>query len=235
MKKTAVVLFVWQCFPARLNNSHTLRGAVLRFARTGYRVSREFLEKASEEVRPIHASGFFYVGLGYISYYLVFDYYDPLGYYDAIMRDQKLLEEEALRLQASMQELIDKEEVIVNGVRVRPKVVLVDFGFHGSKKYPFIVFGVRFKAPIWVGRNVYENRYDREEIEYDYEAYWIFPPGSRILEVDMGTGNEDWEVVGRNILAIYGRRGGVTGGYEKIVFSIGEELVYDRVRADAST
>ena len=55
------------------------------------------------------------------------------------------------------------------------------------------------------------------------------PSSSRILEVDMGTGNEDWEVVGRNILAIYGRRGGVTGGYEKIVFSIGEELVYDHI------
>ena len=45
----------------------------------------------------------------------------------------------------------------------------------------------------------------------------------------MGTGSEDWEVVGKNILAIYGRRGGVTGGYEKIVFSIGEELIYNRI------
>jgi hypothetical protein len=180
--------------------------------------SKEFLREASEAVQPIHGQGFFYVGYGYIAYYIVFDYSDPLGYYEAVVRDERLYEEETTKLLYSMQELIDQEEVVVNGERVRPKVVGVDIGFRGRSTRVFIVFAVRFQAPVRSGVNVYENRYEPEEIEYNYEAYWIFPPGARILEVDMGPGNESWDVVGGSLLAIYGFRGGRTGGYERIVF-----------------
>ncbi len=183
-------------------------------------VREEFLEEASEAVQPVHGQGFFYVGYGYIAYYIVFDYIDPLGYYDTVLRDDRLFEEEVSRLYYGMQELVDKEEVVVNGERVRPKVAMVDIGFRGRRDRVFIVFALRFNAPTRPGRNVYENRYDRERIEYNYEAYWIFPPGSRILEVDMGTGSEDWDIVGGSVLAIYGRRGGETGGYERIVFTL---------------
>ncbi len=185
------------------------------------RVLREdFLREASEAVTPVHAQGFFYVGYRYIAYYIVFDYIDPMGYYDAVLRDEKLYEEETASLAYNMQELVDKEEVLVNGERVRPRVVLVDIGFRGRRDRVFIVFGLRFRAPLRPGRNIYENRYEQEPIEYNYEAYWVFPPGSRVLEVDMGPGNEDWDIVGGNVVAIYGRRGGKTGGYEKIVFQL---------------
>ncbi|BEP17761.1 hypothetical protein PYJP_11130 [Pyrofollis japonicus] len=180
----------------------------------------EFLREASEAVTPVHGQGFFYVGYGYIAYYIVFDYVDPLGYYDAVLRDEKLFEEETAKLAYNMQELVDREEVMVNGERVRPRVVLVDIGFRGKKSQVFVVFGLRFRAPIRSGRNVYENRYEAEPIEYNYEAYWVFPPGSRIIEVDMGPGSEDWDIVDNNVVAIYGRRGGRTGGYEKIVFEL---------------
>jgi len=69
---------------------------------------------------------------------------------------------------------------------------------------------------------VYENRYEPEVAEYDYAAYWIFPPGTKVIEVDMGGGSEEWDVVGKNIVAIYGRKGKKTGGYEKIVFDLPE-------------
>jgi len=190
------------------------RGAAGRLVRSS------FLEEASEAVQPVHGQGFFYVGYGYIAYYIVFDYVDPLGYYDTIMRDERLYEEEVNKLYYGMQELVDREEVRVNGERVRPKVAMVDIGFRGRRDRVFIVFALRFRAPVRSGRNVYENRYDVEPIEYSYEAYWIFPPGSRIEEVDMGTGSESWDIVGGNVLAIYGRRGGTTGGYEKIVFTM---------------
>lgn len=190
--------------------------------RRGPGASDAFLREASEAVEPVHGQGFFYVGYGYVAYYLVFDYLDPLGYYDAVLRNPRLYEEEVLRLYYGMQELVDQERVVVNGERVRPRVAMVDIGFRGRKNRVFIVFALRFTAPIRPGVNVYENHYEPEEIEYSYEAYWIFPPGSRILEVDMGTGTEDWEIVGKNTLAIYGHRGGRTGGYEKIVFRMPE-------------
>ncbi len=183
-------------------------------------VRDEFLREASEQVRPVHAEGTFFVGYRVIAYYLLFEYYDPLGYYDAVLRDKRLLEEEVARLQYNMQEFLDQEEVIVNGRRVRPKVVLVDIAFRGRKTSPVIIFGVRFAAPLRPGRNVYENRYEEEVAEYDYVVYWMFPPGTRILEVEMG--GEEWEVTETGVLAIYGRRGRRTGGYEKIVFELPE-------------
>ncbi len=178
----------------------------------------EFLREASEQVRPVHAEGTFTVAPGVIMYYLLFEYYDPLGYYDAVLRDRRLLEQEVAKLHYNMQGFLDEEEVVVNGKRVRPRVVLVDIAFRGRKASPVIIFGIRVPAPIRPGRNVYENRYEPEKAEYDYVVYWMFPPGTRIVEVDMG--GEEWEVTETGVLAIYGRRGRRVSGYEKIVFEM---------------
>lgn len=185
--------------------------------------SPRFLEEASKRVEPVYAQGFFYVSLGYISYYLVFDYSDPYGYYEAVLRDEKLFNNEVSKLLANMQTFLDGEQVVVNNVRVRPRVAMIDVVFRGSKRRPSIVFCIRFKAPVRIGLNVYENRYGSEVVEYDYVAYWVFPPGSRILRVDMGSGGEEWDIVGKNILAIYGYKGRKTGGYEYIEFEIKEK------------
>lgn len=185
--------------------------------------SPRFLDEASKHVKPVYAQGFFYVSLGYISYYLVFDYDDPYGYYSTIVRDEKLFNEEVSRLWANMQSFLDEEQVVVNSVRVRPRVVMIDIGFRGGRRRPTVVFCVRFRAPIKTGLNIYENRYEPEVVEYDYAAYWVFPPGSRIVKVDMGSGDEEWDIVGKNILAIYGFRGKKTGGYEYIEFEFVEK------------
>lgn len=183
-------------------------------------VSQRYLDEAGKQVEPLYAQGFFYVSMEYISYYLVFDYDDPYGYYDIIVRDRKLFEEEVSKLWANMQSFLDEERVTINGVRVFPKVVMIDIGFRGSKKRPFITFCIRFRTPIRLGVNIYENRYKPEVAEYDYVAYWVFPPKSRILKVDMGSGDEVWDIVGNNIVAIYGFKGRKTGGYEYIEFEI---------------
>lgn len=180
--------------------------------------SQKFLEEASRHVEPVYAQGLFYVSLGYISYYLVFDYKDPYEYYGTIVKDERTFNEEISRLWANMQEFLDKETVVVNGVRVNPRIVMIDIGFRGSRKRPYVIFAVRFKAPIRAGINVYENKYSPETIEYDYVAYWIFPPDSKIIKVSMGQGDEEWDIVGKNILVIYGYRGKKTGGYEYIEF-----------------
>jgi|UniRef100_A0A7J2U4L1 hypothetical protein len=186
------------------------------------KLSRRFLDEASKSVEPIHAQGFFYVSRDYISYYLVFDYYDPLEYYNTIASDEQLFDAEVSKLWANMQQFLDSEVVKVNDVKVSPKVVMIDIGFRKNKKNPYIVFLIRFKAPIKTGKNIYENVYESEVVEYDYVAYWVFPPGSKILRVDFGVGEEEWDVVKSNVLAIYGRRGMKTSGYELIEFEIVE-------------
>lgn len=182
--------------------------------------SPRFLEEASKHVRPLYGQGFFYVSTNYISYYLVFDYDDPYGYYEAILKDRRLFDEEVSKLWANMQNLLNEEQVVINSIRVFPKVIMIDIGFRGSRRRPYIVFCIRFRAPIKIGVNVYENRYQSEVVEYDYVAYWVFPPGSRILKVDMGQGGEMWDIVSKNVLAIYGFKGRTTGGYEYIEFEI---------------
>ncbi|MEM1844524.1 MAG: hypothetical protein QW111_07060 [Ignisphaera sp.] len=190
--------------------------------------SQKFLEEASKHVEPIYAQGFFYVSLGCISYYLVFDYNDPYEYYGTIVKDEKAFNDEVTKLWMNMQKFLDGEIVVINGTRVSPRVVMIDIGFRGSRRRPYIVFGIRFRAPIRIGLNIYENRYSPEVVEYDYVAYWIFPPSSKIIKVDMGQGNEEWDIVGKNILAIYGFRGKKSGGYEYIEFEI-----RDYVKTDA--
>ncbi|MCS7110811.1 MAG: hypothetical protein N3D82_04635 [Ignisphaera sp.] len=187
--------------------------------------SPKFLEEASKQVRPTYAYGLFFVSLNYIAYYLVFHYYDPLEYYSTIAKDEKLFNDEIARLWANMQGFLDRERIIVNNIRVRPRVVMIDLGFTESKRRPYIVFTIRFRASVKMGRNIYENFYDSEVAEYDYAVYWVFPPGSRIIEVDMGSGNEEWDVVGGNVLAIYGYKGRRTGGYEKIVFEVSKAAI----------
>jgi len=187
------------------------------------RVSDKWLEEASRSVEPIYAQGFFYVSMDYISYYLVFDYYDPMEYYSVVQSNEELFDKEVSKLWANMQSFLDEEKVYVNNVRVRPKVSMIDIGFRSGKKRPYIVFLIRFKVPIKIGVNEYYNEYEPEVPEYDYVAYWVFPPGSKILNVDIG-GGEEWSIVSNNILAIYGKKGVKTGGYERIIFEIDKSV-----------
>ncbi len=180
----------------------------------------KFLEEASKSVRPIYAQGFFFVSYNYIAYYIVYDYDDPLNYYHTIVQNEKLFNEEISKIWANMQHFLDLEIVKINNVRVNPHIVMIDIGFRRSKRRPFIVFAIRFNVPIKKGRNIYENQYEPEIAEYDYVAYWIFPPGSNIIKVDMGKGEESWDIIGKNILAIYGFKGKRTGGYEYIEFEL---------------
>ncbi|RLG87802.1 MAG: hypothetical protein DRO15_04240 [Thermoprotei archaeon] len=177
----------------------------------------EVVERMSREVKPVHAQAFFTVAPGFILYYLIFDYYDPLGYYEFVIRNENLFNKEIMKLSINMQSFLDNEKVIVNGVRVRPRVDMIDMGFRGSKHRPYITFLIRFSAPIRIGKNTYENKYEPEIAQYDYVAYWSFPPKSKILEVIVG---ENYDILHGNLLVLYGKKGVKTLGYEKIVFEI---------------
>jgi hypothetical protein len=172
-----------------------------------------------ESLQPIHAQGFFSVSpSGFIHQIIVYDYYDPEEYYAKLIHRPLEYEEEMERLRAAMQEALDEEEVIVNGVRVYPEVQAVSLEHRMDPRLPYITFLITFSAPLRRGINVYENRYEEEVIEYDYEVFWLFPPGAKVREVVTRT---EYEVLGDgNILLLWARKGDRSGSYEKIVFEI---------------
>ena len=131
---------------------------------------------------------------------------------------EEALGEELAEMAESMQLYLDRERVFINGERTRPGVVDVDLGFRGTELRPFVAFFVELRGKFRRGLNTYENWYEREEAEYDFEAYWIFPPGSRVVE---GAASGLWEILGGGrLLAIRVRRGEEVEGYEKVAFEL---------------
>jgi len=170
------------------------------------------------EVEPLHALGFFSVTKRLEVYQVVvFEYYDPDQYYASLIEDVEELERELADLAASMQGFLDKEEVVLNGERVKPQVTGVDLGFKGTPEEPFLTFFIFFKGKPKKGVNYYENVYAGEEATYPYSAYWFFPPGSKIMEVEVSGRSE---IINDNILVIKIEEGDRIAGYEKIVFSL---------------
>ena len=173
----------------------------------------------SEYVEPAYAQGFFTVSpTGLVYQIVIFDYYDPESYYYSLIEDEEALTTELEFLKDSMQAMLDQERVTINGVRTKPRVIDVDLGFKGSPVRPYLAFFILFKGDFKNGINVYENWYESEEAEYDFDAYWFFPPKAEVLEVEASGAMEIFGA--RNILVISVKRGERISGYEKIVFRL---------------
>jgi len=179
-------------------------------------MGEEELELASKMVKPVYASAYFNVSLDGIRYTLVFDYIDPAGYYRRVLGDEELRERELETVADNMQGFLDEEEILVNGERVRAEVVLADIGFRGEPGRVYILFIIDIACRLRRGANIYENRYEPEEFEYDYSAYWIFPRGSKIHEALLGGSTK---VVG-NVVVVHGSKGDISPGYERIRFDL---------------
>ncbi len=175
-------------------------------------------KRASEAVKPLHAHEFMLVSSdGVFNQILNFDYHDPFGFYRSLLKDEEQYYMEMSRLIWNMQSLLDEEEVKVNGKKCRPEVLTVTLDFRGSENLPCITFFVQFKADLKVGMNVYECFYNEEVAEYDYEAYWVFPPGFKVVDVDVKT---EKDLVTENVLVLWARVGDSVGCYEKVAFNI---------------
>ncbi|MEM4971138.1 MAG: hypothetical protein QXE01_07805 [Sulfolobales archaeon] len=179
-------------------------------------MGEEELEIASKMVTPIYASAFFNVSLDGIRYVLIFDYIDPAGYYKRILSDKDLLKREVELVTSNMQSFLDEEEILINGGKVGAEILLADIGLRGEPSRAYISFIIEIRCRLKRGINIYENRYEREEFEYDYSAYWIFPRGSKIYEALLG-GSVD--IIG-NIVVVKGSKGDISPGYERIRFEI---------------
>lgn len=172
----------------------------------------------SKEVIPTSASCYFSVSRnGEFNQFLIYDYYDPRGYYAKLLNKPRRCREELRILCDNMQSFLDQEEVKVNGLRVYPQVVTAYLSHRGFMDSPYITWVITFKGKLKKGLNVFENTTEREVAEYDFEIVWQFPKRSRIVNVKVSTGSQ---VIGRSTLYVWARRGETVGGYEKIEFTL---------------
>lgn len=169
-------------------------------------------------LEPISALGFFSVSRRLeIHQVVVFDYIDTSGEYAKLMKDEESAQQELRMLAANMQSFLDKEEVVINGLKVRPRVVGVDVGFRGSPEDVYIVFLIYFRGKPVKGENYYENVYEDEVAEYPIAAYWLFPPRSRVKSVEM---SGEVSMLGPNVVAVRIEEGEKIHGYERIIFTL---------------
>lgn len=169
-------------------------------------------------VKPLHAHEFMLVSAdGVFNQILSFDYHDPFGFYHSLLKNEEQYYVEMDGLICNMQALLDEEVVKVNGEKCRPEVLTATLDFRGSENLPCITFFVQFKANLVSGTNVYECFYGEEVTEYDYEVYWVFPPGVKIVDVDVKT---EKDLVMENLLILWARAGDNVGCYEKVAFNI---------------
>ncbi len=165
---------------------------------------------------PVFAFGFFKVSPeGTFTQHIIYEYSDPEGEISKILSDSGLLERELRELKESMQGFLDKERVLVNGEEAHPKVVAVSIGVMESRRRAFIEYLIEFKGRFKSGVNTYENHYEPEVAEYSYEVMWVFPEGSKVMEVNVGF---DYVLIGGRVLTFYVPEGSETPGYEKISF-----------------
>ncbi len=174
----------------------------------------EILENS---IQPVHATCYFIVSRnGEFSQILIYDYYDPEGYYANLLHKPRALKNDLLNITLNMQEFLNEEIVKINNRVTKPRVINTQLIHRGFKDSPSIAFTIKFKGKLNRGINIFENLSDEEETLYDFETTWIFPLGSRVLETLL----KGYVNTYRNIVVINARRGETVGGYEKIVFKI---------------
>ncbi len=164
---------------------------------------------------PTYAYGIFNVCRNEVVQHIIFEYVDPAKEYADIVRNPSRLNKELEILRRNMQSFLDEEDVRINDIRVYPKVVDVEIGFSGSYERPYIKYLIVFDAPLKSGVNKYEDTYEPDIVEYDYIVTWVFPKGSKVLEVNVGF---NYKVINDRIITFYVPEGSETPGYEMISF-----------------
>lgn len=167
---------------------------------------------------PVYGEGFFHVTWGLIYYTIIFDYIDLEGEYYEYVRDPRARRMEERESKRLMQEAMDSERTIINGVEVRPIVDTVKLHFRGGRRRHSLTFHIRIPYNPLEGVNVYENYYEPSRAEYPYTVYWILPPNGKVRLVE-SPGRVAFRNRGR-IAVIQVKRGTKITGYEAVEFEI---------------
>jgi len=175
-----------------------------------------------EKIAPLHAESFFFVSNnGEFFQTLIYDYYDEEEYYRKLTHREKEFVREVDKLWSNMQSILDAGELYINGVHVRPRVIFMDIQHRGSGTLPYFIWIINFKGRFRRGVNIYRSVYGEEILEYDCEAYWCFPTGTKILDVKTYM-NKD---IYGNFMVLWARKGDKIGGEEEIRFRLNPTLI----------
>lgn len=170
-------------------------------------------------IKPIYAEGIHVMGIdGSVWQTVIFEYLDKEGHYAELLRNRESLVRELRGAMENMQAFLDQEVILINGERVRARVVDVALGFRGSPRRPYLEFYIYFKGRLRPGINKYEDIYEEEEAEYDYQILWLFPGGFEIVDYEF---SGEGSILGSgNILRLVVHRGLRVGSYESITFKV---------------
>ncbi|MHA1594770.1 MAG: hypothetical protein ACTSXJ_07020 [Candidatus Baldrarchaeia archaeon] len=171
----------------------------------------------SEEIIPLHAQTFFVVTRsGEIIQFLEYDYYDPNEYYKELTHKEEEFIREIEKLWANMQQFMDECKIYINGEEVRAEVVFTDIQHRGASTVPYVIWIIVARGKFRSGVNEYRVICEEEKLEYDCEAFWVFPHGTRILSVKTYMNYDVYD----NLIILWARKGDIIGGEEIIKFEL---------------
>lgn len=170
-----------------------------------------------ESVRPLHAVGYYLVDARMFRQLITFVYHDPEGFFLEATRSKKRLDEETERFRVGMKEVLDQERVLFNGREVDVSVSSVVISSDPARSLGLVSYVLESRLELKLGEeNTYENSYEPGVAEYGYEAVWVFPPGTEIIEV---VSPSRYEIQG-HVLVFLASKGDEYDGYEAIRFRL---------------
>lgn len=169
----------------------------------------------SMNVQPLFASSVFSISASCEVYQVLsYDYVDPNGVYQELLKNQAAFQNEVKKLRLNMAEFLAAEKVYINGQRVEQRILDMEIGLRGSAEVPFFQWVIHFQGTPRSGENSLKSDVETEIAEYDIEVLYLFPQGTRILNVITPMENE----VRGSLLLVWARKGDTVGGHEEVFF-----------------
>ena len=166
-------------------------------------------------VQPLFASSVFSVSSNMEVYQVInYDYRDSDRVYEKILEDEEALQFELQKIHSNMAEFLAAEKVYINESRVEQKIVHVDIGLRGTPEIAFFQWVIQFQGNALAEENVLASDVEEEVAEYDIEVLYLFPPTTKILNVDTPMMFE----IRDSLLFIWAQKGDIVGGHEAVRF-----------------
>jgi hypothetical protein len=166
-------------------------------------------------VQPLFASSVFSVTSNMEVYQVInYDYRDSDRMYEKILEDEEALQIELEKIHSNMAEFLAAEKVYINGSRVEQKIVHVDIGLRGTPEIAYFQWVIQFQGNTSTEENVLASVVEEEPAEYDIEVLYLFPPNTKILDVETPM---MFEIRGP-LLFVWAQKGDIVGGHESVRF-----------------
>jgi hypothetical protein len=166
-------------------------------------------------VQPLFASSVFSVSPNLEVYQVInYDYRDSDRVYEKILDDEEALQIELEKIHSNMAEFLAAEKVYINGSRVEQKIIHVDIGLRGTPEIAYFQWVIQFQGSALAEENVLASDVEEETAEYDIEVLYLFPPRTRILDVETPM---MFEIRGP-LLFVWAQKGDIVGGHEAVRF-----------------